>query len=847
MIDAMGAPTSSRRLNSTTMRALGPLLTHCRAFALRHVASLLVIFVCTTSITSIADTIDERIGGRVENFSLPDYHGQPHALDDHADQVVVLAFLGTECPLAKLYALRLVELATEFSSQRVAFIGIDSNLQDSLSDLGVFARAYRVPFPLLKDNNNELADRLGATRTPEVFLLDRDRVVRYRGRIDDQYGFTTRTGYAKAQLAERSLADALTEVLQGKPVTHPVREAQGCLIGRVAKVAPRGDVTYAKQIARIMQQRCVECHRSGELAPFGLTTYDEVVGWAAMILEVVEERRMPPWFANPQYGHFSNDRSLTGQERQQLVTWVENGCPRGDDHDLPEPAQFSTGWQMGEPDQIIYMSEKPFEVSAGGTVEYQFFTVDPGWETEKWIVATEARPGNRAVVHHNVVWVKAGPATDIEPTEAIAWYGPGFSPFYCAPGTAVYVPAHAKLRFSMHYTANGTAQSDRSMVGIRFADPSTVNKLVRIPYMTDRNFKIPPGDPNYEVNAERTVWQDLLVSGLLPHMHVRGKSFRCTAEYAGGRRETLLDVPRYDPNWQLRYIFAEPKLLPAGTKLHFQAHYDNSPENPANPDPTRTVTVGQQTWDEMFECQYMSVDAGLDHACRALVAASLSRDLDDAQSSASIELLRQLFALGAERSPEAVAAAAAKYLELKNLQPRATRIDVAYAIVLNNQRQFDRARIVTSACLQVAPRNISAQKARIWAELSLEKWDDAVAHLQVFADQLRRTRQVAVDEEFSAAAHFLGATLACISRLPPEILDERQPATLRADILTRLGPAYAASFAEGERAVSDGAIDARVATIVECLATLSLDRSIGYEAESRRLLSPFAKQPVQQP
>ena len=206
---------------------------------------------------------------------------------------------------------------------------------------------------------------------------------------------------------------------------------------------------------------------------------------------------------------------------------------------------------MGEPDQIVYMRDEPFDVPAEGTVDYQYFTVDPGWETEKWIIATKARPGNRAVVHHNVVWVNSGPGSEVEPTQAIAWYGPGFLPFYCAPGTALYVPAHAKLQFSMHYTPNGTAQSDRSMVGIRFADLGTVKKLARTPYMTDRTLKIPPGDPNYQAKDERTVWQDLLVYGLLPHMHLRGKSFLCEAEYAGGRREILLDVPRYDPNWQL--------------------------------------------------------------------------------------------------------------------------------------------------------------------------------------------------------------------------------------------------------------------------------------------------------
>jgi len=846
MIDAGVASMESHRVVAAEDRACLRLLMCGRTIDVRAATWIAAVILWSMLGVPAAAAIEGPAEQRIENFSLPDFHGQLHALDDYPDRVVVLAFLGTECPLAKLYALRLVELAAEFAAKGVVFLGIDSNLQDSLTDLGVFARAHRVTFPLLKDNNNVLADRLGAQRTPEVFLVDRQRIVRYRGRIDDQYGLKSGTGYAKSKLEERSLANAVNEVLQEKPVTHPIRPAQGCLIGRVAKIAPQGNVTYANQIARIMQQRCVECHRTGQLAPFSLTSYDEVTGWAAMMLEVVEQGRMPPWFADPRYGHFSNDRRLSEEERQQLVTWVENGCPRGEDRDLPAPARFSEGWQMGEPDQIVYMRDEPFDVPAEGVVEYQYFTVDPGWETEKWIVATEARPGNRAVVHHNVVWVQSGPASETEPTEAIAWYGPGFSPFYCSPGTAMYVPAHAKLRFSMHYTANGTAQSDRSMVGIRFADPSTVQKLVRIPYMTDRNLKIPPGDPNYEVNDERTVWHNLLIYGLLPHMHLRGKSFLCEAEYTDGHREVLLDVPRYDPNWQLRYIFAEPKLLPAGSKLHFRAHYDNSVDNPANPDPTKTVTVGQQTWDEMFECQYMSVDADFDSACRALVAASVSRDLEAAQDGTIAAGVRQLLACGAERTPEASAAIEMEYLELKFGQPADPRVDVAFALALNNQRQFSRGRRIAEVCLQANPANVAAHKARIWAGLSLQKRSIVLADLEKLADQFAARRDSVADEELASAAYALGAALACTSLLPADS-NSAQAKDCKANILRRLGPVYQAKFLAGERAVADQWATQKTLTPDECLTQLGRDAFIGYEAESRRLLNSSANRAEGQP
>ncbi len=220
------------RLEPKVGRADRRLVMRDRAMAIARATGIMVAVLGLVSAPSAAETVDRRIGQRVENFSLPDFHGQSHALDDYRDRIVVLAFLGTECPLAKLYVLRLNELAAEFSSQGVSFVGIDSNLQDSLTEIGAFARSHHVSFPFLKDNNNELADRLGAVRTPEVFLLDRERIVRYRGRIDDQYGFKTGAGYLKSKLDERSLADAIRQVLLGKTVTHPVREAQGCLIGR---------------------------------------------------------------------------------------------------------------------------------------------------------------------------------------------------------------------------------------------------------------------------------------------------------------------------------------------------------------------------------------------------------------------------------------------------------------------------------------------------------------------------------------------------------------------------------------------------------------------------------------
>jgi peroxiredoxin len=270
------------------------------------------------------------VGQTIPDFALRDFQGASHTLSDHAaSKLVVVAFLGADCPLANRYADRLVELARQYGPRGVAFVAIDSNQQDGLAQLAHLARVHKIEFPLLKDPGNAVADRFDAQRTPEVFVLDARRVVRYRGRIDDQYGI----GYARPAASQKDLVAALEELLAGKPVSRPVTAASGCLIGRVHHPKPQGDVTYAKQVARILQQHCVSCHRAGAIAPFALTSYADAAGWAETIREVVRDRRMPPWDASPDHGKFANDPSLSGAERQTIETWVANGAPEGDGKD----------------------------------------------------------------------------------------------------------------------------------------------------------------------------------------------------------------------------------------------------------------------------------------------------------------------------------------------------------------------------------------------------------------------------------------------------------------------------------------------------------------------------------
>ena len=329
----------------------------------------------------------------------------------------------------------------------------------------------------MKDVGNRVADQLGARRTPEVFLLDAKRTIRYHGRIDDQY----LVGLSRDNPKRRDLAEAIGELLADQPVSVPTTEVLGCHIGRISKIEPSGNVTYANQISRIFNKRCVECHRDGEIAPFSLTSYDEIMGWEDTIVEVIEDKRMPPWFANPNHGKFHNDARLSPEEKELVYQWVENGMPKGDKKDLPEPPTFIEGWRMPRPDQVIHVSEKPISVQAEGVIEYKYLRVDPGWDEDKYITASEARPGNTSVVHHIIAYVITPEMQDLnfEKTQMLVGYAPGSDPNILRDGIAMHVPAGSQLLFEMHYTPNGSKQEDHSYIGLKFTDKSKVKRILR--------------------------------------------------------------------------------------------------------------------------------------------------------------------------------------------------------------------------------------------------------------------------------------------------------------------------------------------------------------------------------
>ncbi|MBZ5590732.1 MAG: cytochrome c [Acidobacteriia bacterium] len=389
-----------------------------------------------------------------------------------------------------------------------------------------------------------------------------------------------------------------------------------------AETAGDRAVTYTRDVAPVLQKNCQGCHRPGEAAPFSLLTYEQARPWAKAMKEAVLLKKMPPWFADAHYGRFSNDRALSQKEIDTITAWADAGAPQGDPKDMPPPENFVEGWSIPKPD-VVFEFPRAFEIPATGTIEYQKVVVPTGFAEDKWVQFAEARPDDRARVHHMIAFVRepgsnwlkgAEPGvffvapkpkdddtvdTSALPSDFLVGYAPGQPPEMLPARQAKLIKAGSDLVLEIHYTTNGTASRDRSKFGLVFAKQPPSERVLTLS-ATNGKFRIPPGEPSYRVDAEFELGTTVKLASLHPHMHGRGKDFEYRVVYPTGETETLLRVPRYDWHWQLWYTLATPLVLPKGTKIECTAHFDNSPNNPDNADPTKEVVWGDQSWDEMM-------------------------------------------------------------------------------------------------------------------------------------------------------------------------------------------------------------------------------------------------------
>jgi hypothetical protein len=545
------------------------------------------------------------VGHLMPDATVKDIQGREIKLDAFkSDKALVIINFSANCPISNKLGPELARLERDYASKQVAFLFVTSIAGETTPDIMEYVSKYQLKSPVVHDADGALAKILRATTTTEAFVLDAARTLVYRGAINDEYGL----GYSKDASARTYLRDALDAVLSGESPAVAATTAPGCAldIPDAQATVTKTPLTYHYQISRILQANCVECHHAGGIAPFGLETFNDVIANAGMIRQQVALKTMPPWFAAKQPGEiespWANDRSLSKQDRTDLLAWLNSNRPQGDPADEPIARQFPSKWIIGEPDIILQLPE-PVSVKAEGFMQYQYRTIRTSFPEDHWVQAYEIMPTARSVVHHVIVTVHEKGA-DAEKSESgisgyWAAYVPGDSYRIYPNGYARKLPAGATLKFAIHYTPNGQATQDQLKIGLIFArHPSQYE--IHVMGIAQTNLNIPAGDPNHLETAQRLVSEDMNVTGYQAHTHVRGKSFKYELLKADGTTETLLDIPHFDFNWQLQYDYAQPKLIPGGSHIKVTAVYDNSVNNPANPDPTRNVKWGPQTYEEMM-------------------------------------------------------------------------------------------------------------------------------------------------------------------------------------------------------------------------------------------------------
>ncbi len=529
-----------------------------------------------------------------DDFRLIDHFGKSQRLFYLANapeiKAFVLIFTANGCDLIKQELPAIQALRQKFESKGVIFWMIDSNPNDTRSSIAAEATKLGITSPILMDRAQTVARLYKVDTAGEVLVLDRESLgIVYRGAITEQDG----TG----ALTRSYLDEALSALLAGKPYNLRRTKAPGCSV----PLAPVGDISYSRDIAPILQAKCVSCHSPGAIAPWAMTSYSEVKDYAASMLQNISAHEMPPWHADPDYGHFKNDISLSLTQEKKLIAWLMAGAPRGDGPDPlenvpPPPPKWPV--ELGEPDLIIRAPEQ--HIMANGIEPYRYIFVDTGLKDDVWLRAAVVRPSNPSVVHHYIVWEGA---SSFQMAAGLAAYVPGTDRGIFPPDSGVVLHGNTQITFNLHYTPNGEDAVDQPELALWFHKTPPVKELITLPLL-NTGFTIPAGAREYEVTARLPFVQSLPYAGTLysmsPHMHLRGKRMKFEVIYPDNSRETLLSVPNYEFHWQTTYQLVEPKKIPAGSKLILTGAFDNSILNEENPDPDHPVRWGEQSYEEMF-------------------------------------------------------------------------------------------------------------------------------------------------------------------------------------------------------------------------------------------------------
>ena len=564
-----------------------------------------------------------KLNQKIDKLTFQDAAGKAVGLEQFKDKkAVVVAFLSFECPVSNSYVPLVNDLVKQYGPKGVAFVGLAAN-DETPAEVAARVKEFKATFAIYKDHHFSAANVLQAEITPEVFVLDHNFVLRYRGRIDDGY-------YARLkkniEVKHHDLKNALDDLLAGKDVRTPVTKAVGCQIQResVARGKP-ASVTYHRDVLPILMKHCQDCHRPGDVGPFSLLTYKQAVNWAADIKEYTHSRKMPPWKPN-EGPAFHNERKLTDQELATLAAWADGGTPEGDPKTAPPPRKFAQGWYLGEPDAVLSMPAE-FTLGPSGRDMFRCYVLPTNFPEDMYVSAVEVRPGNARVAHHTLLFLdRTGAARKLEATQqaqekdpnamdsgpgysmamgvgflpqgSIGGWAPGQVPRHLPEGSGFFLPKGADVVMQMHYHRNGRVEKDRTQVGLYFSK-AKVNRRYQNAVIPGRFVSIPP-EANFRVTGDVWIDQDFVLHSMMPHMHLLGRKIKVTMTPPDGKPQTLVGIGDWDYNWQETYWFKEPIPVKTGTRFSVEAIYDNSAGNPNNPsNPPKRVFFGEQTTNEM--------------------------------------------------------------------------------------------------------------------------------------------------------------------------------------------------------------------------------------------------------
>ena len=556
---------------------------------------------------------DLGVGRRLPDVTFIDLAGRHHSLASVGDaKALVFAMTSTSCPISRKYLPTLAALIKNPDFKEVRWICINPIATDSQEDMLAAAKTLGPHVIYVHDREGLLSQAIDTRTTADAIVFDSARTVLYHGAIDDQYGL----GYSLESPRHHYLSNAISAVMTQRRPEPAATVAPGCAIHVKNRTTAdtQTSLTYHNRIARIVQHHCLECHRVGGVGPFSLESADDVTAHAAMIEQVVDQNIMPPWFAASSsdvdadslehHSPWANDRSLAASEKKDLLAWLQSDQPVGDPADAPQSLVPTGEWAIGTPD-AIFEFDHAVQVKATGTMPYQHVLVDTNFAEDRWVQSIEIRPGDPSVVHHIIVFVHGSTTgkdrVDAEEQRRGYWaiYVPGTSTLTYPDGYAKRLPANAKLHFQVHYTPDGTATTDRTRIGLRFSKAPPRHEVRGIGIL-NTHFEIPPGAENHRDEAVLRFPVDVDILGFLPHMHVRGKACRYELLSTHDQPAMLLDIPRYDFQWQLLYRYEHPLSLKQGDQIRFTAWFNNSDSNPANPDSTKAVRWGEQTYEEML-------------------------------------------------------------------------------------------------------------------------------------------------------------------------------------------------------------------------------------------------------